>query len=205
MSEIGRIILTNDFESLKEELLNECGRNLRIFEFESFGIDEAKSVIQEAYIAENFLKTILIISIRFTKEAQNSLLKILEEPPRNIRFIIAANSKNILLPTICSRMIIFNKITKKSRKNTGINLNKLDIKTILSIIDEKIKLENSDDFKKNDLANFVENLVLECFESGIKFNENELEFIKKILINISLNAKSRAVLTPLLLILEGKR
>lgn len=205
MSEIGKIILANDFEDLKKKLLNKYGKNLRIFEFDSFGLDETRSVISEAYIAENFLKIILIMTKRFNKESQNSLLKILEEPPKNIKFIIAVNSKSILLPTVCSRMIIENLITPKQRQKTDINLQKLDLKTLLKIINDKIKLENSDDFGKTDLMNFVENLILECFECGIKFSENELEIIRKILVNISLNAKSRATLTTLLLMIEGKR
>lgn len=43
-----------------------------------------------------------------TREAQNALLKILEEPPRNTVFVIFNQDENALLPTIHSRCTIIN-------------------------------------------------------------------------------------------------
>ena len=40
-----------------------------------------------------------------TKEAQNCLLKTLEEPPKYVCIILLANNENMLLPTIKSRCI----------------------------------------------------------------------------------------------------
>ena len=94
MQRISQIILTNDYESLKENLINEFGiKNLRFFENDDFKVEDAKAVISEAYIAENSTKFIVIKAEKFGDEAQNSLLKILEEPPRNMVFFIVASSK----------------------------------------------------------------------------------------------------------------
>ena len=41
-----------------------------------------------------------------TEEAQNSLLKILEEPPKGVVFILSAPTANHLLPTVVSRCLI---------------------------------------------------------------------------------------------------
>lgn len=48
-----------------------------------------------------------------TKEAQNSLLKTLEEPPEYVTIILIASNENLFLPTIKSRCtkITFNKLT----------------------------------------------------------------------------------------------
>ncbi len=48
-----------------------------------------------------------------TKEAQNSLLKTLEEPPEYVTIILIASNENLFLPTIKSRCtkIAFNKLT----------------------------------------------------------------------------------------------
>lgn len=48
-----------------------------------------------------------------TKEAQNSLLKTLEEPPEYVTIILIASNENLFLPTIKSRCtkISFNKLT----------------------------------------------------------------------------------------------
>jgi DNA polymerase III gamma/tau subunit len=42
-----------------------------------------------------------------TTEAQNALLKVLEEPPANTILILGANTKESLLPTILSRCQLF--------------------------------------------------------------------------------------------------
>lgn len=50
-----------------------------------------------------------------TKEAQNSLLKTLEEPPEYVTIILITSNENIFLPTIKSRCtkILFNKLSNK--------------------------------------------------------------------------------------------
>ena len=51
-----------------------------------FGVDWKKSqkAIKEAYISAHNTKYILLCGDSFRVEAQNSLLKLLEEPPKNI-------------------------------------------------------------------------------------------------------------------------
>lgn len=44
---------------------------------------------------------------KMTEQAQNSLLKILEEPPAGIRFVLTAPAQDKLLPTILSRVQVF--------------------------------------------------------------------------------------------------
>jgi DNA polymerase-3 subunit delta' len=70
----------------------------------SFKLAQATLAIKEAYIASNDIKYIFLCGATFRKEAQNSLLKVLEEPPRNVVFIIITNSKTSMLPTIYSRL-----------------------------------------------------------------------------------------------------
>ena len=52
------------------------------------------------------LKHILIKAVNLRIEAQNALLKLLEESPDNIHFIILTTSKYALLDTIRSRVEI---------------------------------------------------------------------------------------------------
>ena len=51
-------------------------------------MENAKEIINEAYIAEIREKIIVIIAHKFGIDPQNALLKILEEPPRNIVFVL---------------------------------------------------------------------------------------------------------------------
>ncbi len=49
--------------------------------------------------------------------AQNALLKLLEEPPRNVSFILTANTPDLLLPTIRSRLASYH-IPRTSSKQS---------------------------------------------------------------------------------------
>ena len=85
-----KIVITSDFEALKEEILGLYGVNsVRFFFVEDFLLENAKEVAAEAYIAESEPKLLVLGAKNFRVEAQNSLLKIIEEPPKNIFFIIA--------------------------------------------------------------------------------------------------------------------
>ncbi|CZE47658.1 DNA polymerase III subunit delta' [Campylobacter geochelonis] len=200
-----KIILTNDYEALKDELVLECGINsVKFFQNSDILLDDAKAAAKEAYIAENSLKTIVLIGNKFGIEAQNSLLLLLEEPPKNIRFILISSSKNSFLPTIRSRLLVENRLKPRAQEPSGLDLKKLDLKAIDKFIDEKMALEKSGEFGKNELKNMISSIFKEALESGIKFDKNELEHIKKLMILASLNAKARVVLTPLLLMIGEK-
>lgn len=204
--QISQIILTNDYESLKENLIAEFGiKNLRFFENDDFKVEDAKAVINEAYIAENSEKFIVIKAEKFGDEAQNSLLKILEEPPRNMIFFIVASSKNLLLPTIRSRLMTQNFLKAKKRENLGIEWGKLDLKTLSQFLDSKIALERTGEFDKFRLKELICEITKECLEQGIKFSQDELGYINKLVVLCELNAKSHAVLLPLLLMITEKK
>lgn len=84
-------------------------------------IDEIRQI--NAFIklkATSNLTTPRVIIIKntevLTKECQNLLLKPLEEPPRDVLFILCASSVQSLLPTIQSRIKILNLIPPTSKE-----------------------------------------------------------------------------------------
>ena len=126
-----QIILTNDYECVKSELIAEFGaNNLRFIERDEILLDDAKEAVREAYIAEKNLKIIVLKGDKFGIEAQNSLLLILEESPKNIAFILVAPAKNIFLPTICSRMFIKTKFNKAAPIQINLNFTRLTLMEI---------------------------------------------------------------------------
>ena len=126
-----KIVITSDFEALKEEILGLYGVNsVRFFFAEDFLLENAKEVAAEAYIAESEPKLLVLGAKNFRVEAQNSLLKIIEEPPKNIFFIIACESKNMLLPTVRSRLATENRLEKKQREKTGLDYKRLELKEL---------------------------------------------------------------------------
>ena len=73
---------------------------------ERIGIDQVREVIRQAQFApvQADRKVCLISSAEaLTTEAGNALLKVMEEPPRNLAFVLLAEHPSDLLPTIVSR------------------------------------------------------------------------------------------------------
>ncbi|ALV65117.1 DNA polymerase III subunit delta' [Campylobacter fetus] len=197
-----KIIISSDFNSVKDELIRDVKPNfLRIFEYDNFLVDDAKEIINEAYIAEIEEKVIVIMAFKFGIEPQNALLKILEEPPKNSVFILVAPSKNSLLPTIRSRLMIENRKLNLQRAATGLNLKKLELKDIYNFIEQSISLEKVDKLNKTSLLNLVKSIVCEAIDSGASFSAEDYRYFYKIYRLVDLNAKSTQVLTPLLLLI----
>ena len=197
-----KIVITSDFEALKEEILGLYGVNsVRFFFAEDFLLENAKEVAAEAYIAESEPKLLVLGAKNFRVEA---LLKIIEEPPKNIFFIIACESKNMLLPTVRSRLVTENRLIKKQREKTGLNYKRLELKEICAFIDEKSNLERSEKLGKNDLKELIAAIALEATAQGVKFSAEELEYFFKAVRLAELNTKTHALLTPILLMIYEK-
>jgi DNA polymerase III delta prime subunit len=78
-----------------------------IFKKELFSVEDARTLIYDAHISSQKRngKVIIVSFTRIFHEAQNALLKILEEPPVGVTFILSIPSEGILLPTVRSRII----------------------------------------------------------------------------------------------------
>lgn len=80
-------------------------------DFDTFGIDDGRK-INELQSKKSFSggKQIFVIKTNFlTREAQNSLLKMFEEPTENTHFFLIMSSGEVLLPTLKSRLMILKK------------------------------------------------------------------------------------------------
>lgn len=72
---------------------------------ETFGIDEARNLKALAiHKPLSGKKIFLILADRFTLEAENALLKTLEDPSPDTHFFIASRDETSFLPTFLSRM-----------------------------------------------------------------------------------------------------
>jgi len=74
-------------------------------EFDTCGIDEARNLKElQSRKAMGERKVFVVCAHSFTREAQNALLKVLEEPTQNTHFFIVTANTQTLLPTLKSRM-----------------------------------------------------------------------------------------------------
>lgn len=201
-----KIIISNDFDAIKDELIKQAGENLKIFDFGAQAtIDNAKEIIAQAYIAEYSQKVVAIFALKFGVEFQNALLKILEEPPKNIIFVIVSPAKNLLLPTVRSRLMLQTCKSPQIRIKTGLNLARLDFKSAYNFIERISALEKSGEYGKNELLSLLKSIIIEALQSGLKFNQSDLEYFNKLYILCATNTKIANILTPLLLLILQKQ
>lgn len=144
-------------------------------------------------------RNIFLCGTTFRKEAQNSLLKVLEEPPRNIVFIIITNSKTAILPTIYSRLPY--KYLKKSiiKNEIPLNISKMDLKDIYNFLKDNQKIS------KNEAKDIVEAILLKVNSQKIKLSQKELDFFSKSIKLLELNSRPINVLTTLLLSIANQK
>lgn len=78
---------------------------------EAVNVEEVRKMCADAYIRPNeSANKVYIIknAERMQIQAQNALLKLIEEPPQNILFVLCCERKDSLLPTILSRVTVYN-------------------------------------------------------------------------------------------------
>ena len=162
-------------------------------EKDEFQIEQANKTLKEAYIASNETKYLFLCGATFRVEAQNALLKILEEPPKNIVFILLVSSKNSLLPTIYSRLPYKNLKKVVNKDDIELNIKKLDLKDIYTFI------KNNQKITKDEAINIVETILIKANKENVKLNQKELDIFFKSIKLLELNSKPTTVLTYLLL------
>ena len=136
---------------LKEKEIYPIDVNQQVYE-KAMGIEDVRS-IQKKILLKPFrgkTKAIVIqVYENITTEAQNALLKILEEPPANTIIVISIQKKELLLSTIISRCKV---IELKEKEISLINEDLLELRNALNILlNGKIgpKLKIAQDISKN--------------------------------------------------------
>ena len=180
-----------EFEKFQEKL-----HPLRVVGFieEKFKLEHAKAVVAEAYISESQTKYIILGSQSFGIEAQNSLLKVFEEPPKNIEFIIISPTKSNLLPTVRSRLPIFKgKITHET-KEFDMSLAKIDYAEIFTFLKANSRIS------KIEAKELVESIYARAtvVDKLILSNE-QLEIFDKVYRLLELNSRPQSVLSLILM------
>jgi DNA polymerase III delta prime subunit len=90
-----------------EELVS--GPDVVRFSYERMTIGEARSLIHAAHLrpVSRTHRTFILSVSTILPEAQNALLKLLEEPASTTRFFMIVPNEHVLLPTLHSRFQVF--------------------------------------------------------------------------------------------------
>ncbi len=196
-----KIVTCPDISYAKEQIVSQINSKLlKIYESDEFKVDDAKAVMREAYIAEERVKHLVIVAINYRNEAQNALLKLLEEPPRNIVFILIAKSKTALLPTIRSRMQIEQIDFEKEPFVLQLDVGKMELEDIFLFLKENKNISKV--LLKETIQALLKAALL---QEKIKLREKELALFDRSLLLAELNTRAQTILSTLLLTLYHAR
>lgn len=97
-----------------DALISESSKDIKkierlVYEFDKFLLKDAEHIFSRHIhkVGEDEMQIITIAFNATNMETQNSMLKVLEEPPRGTYFFLIVPRKKILLPTVLSRSQIF--------------------------------------------------------------------------------------------------
>lgn len=181
----------NTVHKLKEFLLekfnikHEANPDFFHEKFESLGIDDSRR-IKEMHLSRSFAtdgKRIFIIETsNITHEAQNSLLKMFEEPNEDSHFFLIMPSAHTLLPTLRSRLMI---LEFKEEIPQGLEMVqkveeflKLSKKDKVTFVDEMAKDISDEKISKSDAVEFLTTLEIVIYK---KFGLKKPDALKAIL------------------------
>lgn len=190
------LIVNNIDETLKDLIQTLPPHSYRVVrneEKDDFLTAQAQQTIKEAYIASNETKYIILCGSSFRAEAQNSLLKVLEEPPKNIVFIIVTTSKSNILPTILSRLP--HKYLKKKIERIDVDFDffRMDLKSLYQFLKDNQRIG------KKEAKAIVESIMFKINSQKIKLTQKELDTFSNAIKLLELNSRPIHILTTLLL------
>jgi DNA polymerase III delta prime subunit len=181
------------FNSVKTKL-EKIYQDIFFFEVQKLNIsvDDIRRMISFANKTTEGKKIIMLSSFYWEDEAQNAMLKVLEETPGNTLIFLFANSKNVFLQTIRSRVQTnmlseTNRYLEISREVLALDPNeRLENKKVKKILSLKItdyNFEKNTDNEKKDREShilFLESLMQTVLENKHLVDKNYLEKILKI-------------------------
>ncbi len=104
----------NEVKKICEEISKLCRKLEDDFLYDSIPINQVRNMEAWAHIkADEGRKTVIIENAeRMQKNVRNALLKILEEPPADVVFILLSSKRNAIMQTILSRVRTYNFVNR---------------------------------------------------------------------------------------------
>src|SRR3989344_7412192 len=171
-----------------EAIAQEGSSNFDILTFdasENKGIETARELLTKSFrkpFNSRFLTLIVLEADNLTIEAQNSLLKLLEEPPVETQIILTTVNRNSLLPTVASRCLeisIKSENRAKSNQSAFENFFRLKLSARLELL-EKVGVEQYLEFLR-------ELLHRKIAADAAAFSEDTKKLAEKLRIALKLN------------------
>jgi len=167
----------------------------------NFRLDDAKLAIEKAYMASEVETVIILAAKKFSVEVQNKLLKVIEEPPPRVSFILMVSSKAALLPTIRSRLPIEVLREKQESEAFELDMAHLDLASVYAFVQNHKRL-----IDKAAAKSLVEKISSEAMKSQrFDLDEKTLQLFHNAFKALDMGSPPQFVFTALLLKLLAKK
>lgn len=197
------MVITDSVSDALKHLKSQISiHSLKIFgqEDKMFTIDLSRAILKECSMTSENIKYIVLLGNSYKVEAQNSLLKLVEETPRNVVIYILANNKNVVLPTLLSR--VFKTHWKFNKRSLSVK-DVLDYKNITDKRMIDLLLKDFKSVKRDKLIEIIESvIILDGMSNNRMFSLEELDKISNYLKLLNLNSSTRNILTAFLGVLN---
>lgn len=138
-------------------------------EFDAMGVDDARDIIvrQSSKALQGGTKVFVICAHTLTTEAQNALLKVIEEPAPSTQFFLVVPAPERLLPTIRSRVYVY--YTNSSAQTTDADrFLKSTYKDRLTYVDKLVKSIKDEKESKEAAYKLCTGLEHACTDSSAR-------------------------------------
>ncbi len=205
-------LLQREFVSLKELSSNPDYHSISKGN-ESIGIEDVKK-LQKEMVFQPFqeISQIAVIpnSHNLTHEAQNALLKTLEEQPGATEYILLVNNEKNLLPTIISRGVKHYVKTEKAEKEETYakpEVLEMDLVERFALVEGLVKNGGYEELLESLLHYFRQEMreaIVRSKDELVQSNRKAIETVTTAQTRLKANGNKKLVLENMLLHLEGK-
>ena len=137
----------------------------------TFSVDAVREVRDNAFVVPNESdKKIYILKNgqNMNEQAQNAILKILEEPPSYVFFIILTTSKSTMLETVLSRVQVFSLLSDEEQiTDKEMTIVKNMVSAIMNVNEIDLMEQTAVFLKNNQLAKTILGLLTEVFRDAL--------------------------------------
>lgn len=169
-------------------------------EKQTFRVEDARLAIEKAYMASEE-KTIVVLAARdFPPLIQNKLLKVIEEPPPRVEFILITLSKATILPTIRSRLPISVFREEQEVEIFELDLGQLDLASVYAFVQKHKRIDTVE------AKHLVEKISTEAMQSQrYNLDEKTLQLFYNSFKALDVGSPPQFILMTILLKLLAKK
>lgn len=226
MCDGGYILLCDDISEAVERLSSGINaQSLRIFHKSNFLKDDVKPIQDEAHLAFSQPARFIIAGKSFNITFQNALLKLFEEPPKNVQIILVATSKSIFLRTVRSRFPIIDERTFVPLATFPLDVSRLSLQDSYRFLKElenrskaKITKKNqgeesetsiddtdSERLQKDGVRELISSLLLACHDANIPLKESDFAIFERAIFLADIERAENLFIPLLLLVMQRKK